>query len=337
MEPLVVNSHALYELIVHPHFNDMMEGFTGYYNGTLGEFTVFNKVSLAKGTPIIDIFTKTNILQRKDASCKTNWKQVAKGSTRRITIDELYSAVEDCQEEFYVGCLKDFRNKNPKFREITLDFFKKITGMDIATNSYFGDVTRPENSEFSLNKYDGIVTKYQKYITGANEYSPQVGTAIPSGVTPAQAFAVFNDAFKRRTRVMRGSMKTDLGFYADEDLAMALSDYYASIGENNGQVGYYVNGIPTLRFKGVPIFVEETWNPILSELNGDDPAHLLIFTLRGNFIFGTNDEYGGGATMNQGLRIWWSEDDEVWRYKMHLAAGTEIASPQNTVISMTEL
>lgn len=316
----------------------MMAGFTGYYNGTLQEFTVFNKVSLAKGTPIIDIFTKTNILQRKDASCKTNWKQVAKGSTRRITVEELYSAVEDCQEEFYVGCLKDFRNRNPKFREITLDFFKKITGMDIATNSYFGDVTRLENSEFSLNKFDGIFTKYAQYLAGTNnDYKPQVGAVIPSGVTPAQAWAVFNDAFDRRTRVMRGSMKSDLGFYVDEDLARGLSKYYASIQENVGQINQYVNGLPTLNFEGIPVFVEPTWNPILSALNGDAPAHALILTLRGNFIFGTNDEYGGGATLSQGLRIWWSEDDEVWRYKMHLVAGTEIASPMNSVLSMTDI
>ncbi|RYZ84157.1 MAG: hypothetical protein EOP04_18570, partial [Proteobacteria bacterium] len=169
MEPLIVNSHALYELIIHPHFNDMMANFTGYYSGTLNEFTVADEVSLGKGMPIIDIFTKTNILQRKDASCKTNWKQIAKGSTRRIYIDELYSAVEDCQEEFYTGCLKDFRNKNARFREITLDFFKKITGMDIATNSYFGDVTRLENATYSLNKFDGVFTKYQKYITAGGD------------------------------------------------------------------------------------------------------------------------------------------------------------------------
>lgn len=337
MEPLIVNSHALYELIVHPHFNDLMAGFTGYYNGTLQEFTVFNKVSLAKGTPIIDIFTKTNILQRKDASCKTNWKQIAKGSTRKVTVDELYGATEDCQEEFYVGCLKDFRNKNSMFKDITLNFFKKIIGMDIATNSYFGDVTRQENDEFSINKFDGIFTKYADYIAGEKQYKPVVLGAIPSTVTPAQAYAIFDEAFQKRTRVMRGQLKTDLGFYVDENLAEALQKYYASIQEKNGEIGYYVDGIPTLKFRGVPIYVEPTWTPVLESLNDGNDAHALIFTLRNNFIFGTNDEYGGGASLNQGLRVWWSEDDEVWRYKMHLCAGTEIASPQNTVFAITNI
>lgn len=337
MEPLIVKSHALYDLIIHPHFNDMMAGFTGYYNGTLNEFTVANEVSLAKGQPIIDIFTKTNILQRKDASCKTNWKQIAKGSTRKIVIDELYSAVEDCQEEFYVGCLKDFREQSSRFREITLDFFKKITGMDIQANSYFGDVTRVENSEFSLNKFDGIFKKYEGYIAGGGDLAPKLGSAIPANCTPSQAWAAFEDAFNKRTTVMRNQLKTDLGYFVDERLAEQLSNYYASIGENNGEVGYYVNGIPTLKHRGIPVYVEPVWGPILENLNNGTTAHAMILTLRGNFIFGTNKNYGGGASMNQGLRIWWSEDDEVWRYKMHLAAGTDIVSPQNSVISLTEI
>jgi hypothetical protein len=337
MQPLIVNSHALYELIVQPHFNDMMEGFTGYYNGTLSEFTVFNKVSLAKGTPIIDIFTKTNILQRKDASCKTNWKQIAKGSTRKITVDEIYSAVEDCQEEFYQGCLKDFRNQSPMFRNIILDFFKKAVGMDVATNSYFGDISRADTDEFSLNKFDGIFTKYAEYIAGANQYSPVVLGAIPSVITPTDAYNIFDSAFQKRTRVMRHQLKTDLGFYVDENLAEALEKYYASIQEKNGQIGYYVNGVPELKFRGVPVFVEPTWTPVLESLNGGNPAHAMIFTVRQNFIFGTNDTYGGGANLNQGLRVWWSEDDEVWRYKMHLCAGTEIASPHNTVFAITNI
>lgn len=340
MERLIINSQAFYDLIIHPSFTGLGEGFTGNYSGTLNEFTVDDEVSLAKGNTIVDIFSKRNILQRKDNSCKTNWSQIAKGSTRKITVDELYGAVEDCQEEFYRGCLADFRNQSPKFRDMILSFFKKAMWADLASNSYFGDLTRPADSTgtWSWNKYDGLFVKYAKYIDNGGDLKPVVLSAIPGGdISPSDAYGIFNEAYKKQTAEMNSQMLGDKAFYVNNALAQALYDYYISIGANAGNIGYIENGMPALKFKGIPVFVEPTWDPILSLLNGGTAAHALVLTIRGNFIFGTNKNYGGGKDLNQALRVWWSDDDEVWRYKMHLAAGVEIASPQNSVLALTNV
>lgn len=340
MEPLIIPSHALYELIIHPNFNDIAKDYTGSYNGTLNEFTVYDEVSLSNGTSILDIFSKRNNLQRKDASCKTNWKQIAKGSARKITIDELYGATEDCQEEFYQGCLKDFAEFNPRFRRMILEFFKSSIRTDIASNSYFGDISRSgdPNNQWSWNVFDGIFVKYAKYIEKGGDLAPIVLNAIPSGnISGADAYAIFKEAYEKQPFILQGESSANKAFYVSWDLANGLKNYYQQVGMNGGIIGYIMNGIPTLMFEDIPVFVEPIWKPILTQLNGGVTAHALILTLRGNFIFGTNKNYGGGKDKKQSLRVWWSEDDEVWRYKMHLAAGTEIASPQNSVLALTEI
>lgn len=340
MAALSINNEAVYEIIIHPNFNTIAEDYTGSYRGTLSEFTIYDKVSLAKGTPIVDIFSKRNILQRKDRGCKLNWTKLAEVSARKITIDELYGATENCQEEFYQGCLKDFREHNDKFEEMIIDFFIEANRMDLASNSYFGDITRPSDPEgqWSWNIYDGIFTKYAKYIEEGGDLAPVVLNAIPSGKIPGPvAYEIFKEAYEKQTYILQSESSANKAFYVDWDLANGLRNYYQQIGINGGIIGYIMNGIPSLMFEEIPVFVEPIWKPILTQLNGGVEAHALILTLRGNFIFGTAKNYGGGETLDEALRVWWSNDDEVWRYKMHLAAGTEIASPQNSVLALTEI
>lgn len=328
----------MFELLVQPMFADILPTFTGAYNGTLSEFQVMDNVSLSRGTPLVELFGKGNILKRKEASCKTDWSNVATSGARKITITELYGAVEDCQEEFYQGCLKDFREMSPKFRALILEYFRKIMYLDLAVNSYFGDVTRAGDTQnrYSWNAYDGIFTKIASYIiTGRIPAGQHV--SIPAGdITPADAYALLQDMYDRQDEIMDTEADSNKAFYVNKKLAKAYERYLQSVG--NGSccgVEYIQNGIPTLSFEGIPIYVEPLWDSVLKALNGGTQAHAAILTLRGNFIFGTDKSYGGGPNLNQGLRVWWSDDDEVWRYKMYLAAGTELIAPQHMVVGTT--
>lgn len=336
LKPLIVSSHALYDLIIQPNFADIVGDYTGSYSGVLSEFRVIDNVSLVKGTPLIDLFAKGNILKRKDRSCLTDWSSIARGSNRRITVDELYGAVQNCEEEFYDGCLKDFRDKNPMFKTIVLDFFKKLLSLDIAVNSYFGDVTRLSDTDplnpVSWNAYDGIFTKYAYYITNGTIPAGQTGTIATGAISAANAYALLQNMYSKQDNILKMQANSDKAFYVNKGIADAYEDYLISTGANSCcGVQYIQNGIPTISFKGIPIFVEPLWDTILYKLEGAI-AHTAVLTLRQNWAFGTNKSYGGGANLNQGLRIWYSEDDEVWRYKSHLVAGTEIVAPQHTVI-----
>lgn len=342
MEPLIVDSHALYELMIQPHFQDLVPEFNGSYSGALNEFTLMDEVSLSRGTPIMDITPQGNFLKRKDKGCKTDWSKVASTSDRRIHVDKLYGAVEDCEDEFYQGCLQDFYDQAPKFRDIVLSIFKKGMGLDLAVNSYFGDVGRAaeDTGKWNWNTFDGVFTKIANYVADSTIPASQVLGALVSGaVSPSVAYGYFQSAFDKRSPMMRAMSSTEQGYYVNYDLAIGLWRYYKSLGiEQERTIDIYQQGIPALRFEGIPVYVEPLWDTILKMLNGGTTAaHALVLTLRGNWIFGTNKDYGGGKDRKQALRVWWSEDDEVWRRKMHLTAGTEIAVPEHTVFGVTNV
>lgn len=337
---LTLDPAAFYDLIVQPSFADIEPGANNYPD-TLNEWVVMDNVSLVRGQTMIDVFKKQNFLKRKERSCKTVWSTVGTTSNRKLVVDELYGAVEDCQEEFYEGCAKDFRDNPALFRQIAFNIFKGGIRMDALSNCYFGDVARADdpNEVWSWNKFDGIVVKIGEYIDDDTIPDAQVMDALPSGaITPAQAALALQEAYDKRSALMKTILETDLAFYVDQAFAEAYEAYLISTGVNTSVgVELLMNGVPSLKFKRIPIYVERTWNPILSALNGGDEGHMCILTIRGNFVFGTNTKYGGGKDLNQALRIWWSDDDEVWRTKMHMVAGTQLRSPQHVVFGTTDL
>lgn len=339
MKKLTLTAQALFLFVVQPHFMDLLPNFNGTYHGTLQEFTLVDEVSMMKGTPILDLFKKSNILRRKDAACEVDWSKLARSGNRRITVDEIYGATKICEVEFYQGCLKDLNEGNVRFRDFILDFFRGAIGQDIATNAYFGDVARPSDDEFSWNIFDGVLTKIKYYLELDNpDYKPTVAGSIPEGtLTPALAFAVFQAAEDAQTMQMENLADEQKMFIVDYDLAKGLWRYYQSIGEKSGDINIYQNGQPSLRFNGIPVFVEPTFKPVLRKLNGGVQAHSCILTIRKNFIWATNKYFNKNLTEGKALKVWYDEHDFHWKYLMELVAGTEINSPKDIVILQTDL
>ncbi len=331
---------AFYDLVVQPSFADIKPGDT-MYPDTLHLFEIVDNVSLANGMSMIDVFQKQNFTRRKDRSCKTVWSQVGTTGSRKLTVTELYSATEFCQEEFYAGDLRDLRDQPEIFRNITFDILKRGTRMDMLTNVYFGDVSRADdaNKVWNWNSYDGAVRKITEYIADSTIAAGQVMTALPSGsITPTQAYNALEDAYNRRTDIMDSMLEEDLAFTVDRKFAEAYQKYLIATGTPSNIAPMLLqNGIPVLNYLGIPIYVEKTWNPILSALNSGTEAHMCILTINGNFVFGTDKKYGGGANLDQAVRVWYSEDDDIWRMKQHMVAGVQMRAPQHTVFGITSI
>src|SRR5690606_14084426 len=164
-ETFSIPSLQFHESIIAPAFQDLVPEETPY-TGTLREFTLMDNIITKRD--IIDIKRQKNILQRRDASCDLNYKKIAKANTRSITVDELYAAVQHCKNEFYQGCLRDWRNQDPVFGGKILPWFRQAVATDIASNSYFGDIERPTitGGEWSTNQYDGIFKWIAAYYAG---------------------------------------------------------------------------------------------------------------------------------------------------------------------------
>ena len=346
MKQLVFDPGYFFKYIIQPAFPDLAPDFSGVFRGMLREFMVMDNVSMGIGSPIIDAWRRGNILQRKGSTCKTNWLTLATTTNRKIYVQEVYAAVEDCQTTFYQGAWQDFMDQSKVFRDFVTKWFREAIALDIMSNAYFGDVTREDdpNGVWNWNKYDGIVTKIANYHGNDNggKLGPVVTDALPSGVmTPQEAADALEMMFAQRTSLMK-AMAMDLSFTIDYDWATAYQQYLinTSQGSNNAP-DYIQNGIPVMSYKGIPIYVNRAWGPILQALNlvggVETQAHMGTLTLDNNFVWGTNKKYGGGPNMDQAYRVWYSNDFDVWRNKADFVAGTEIVSPQNLVFSITNL
>lgn len=335
-ETFSIPSLAFHEAIIQPAFADIIpQGFP--YTGTLNEFTLMDDVVSKR--PIVDIRRVQNILQRRDASCDINYKKVVGATTRQISVEEVYGATQFCRNEFYKGCLKDWRNNDPLFGNKILPFFQSAVLIDVASNSYFGDVERvvAVNAQWSSNIFDGVFKWIKRYISAGVIPAGQT-MAIADGTdftaNPTLAYNVIKGLYDRQSVLMYNFEDGQKAFYVSKEIARGYEDYLIGAGVTNGYITDLQTGIKTLAYKGIPILEEKIWTPIITEIKGS-AGYAAVLTLRGNFVFATDKEYGEGEDGKTALEVWYEKKDMQWYYRLFLKAGTQIALPEFVVVAMT--
>ncbi|WP_313215014.1 hypothetical protein [Soonwooa sp.] len=333
-ERFTVGPKSYYEVLVKPHFADFIPD--GPYNGTLGEFSVMDDVS-SKRT-IVDILGARNILKRRDASCNIVFSPVGKASIRKIETDPIYAATKHCENEFYQGCLEDFRNKDPKFRDYILDFFLKAIKVDIDSNAYFGDIDRANDSNgvWNWNTFDGIFKHYADYISKGLIPANQTSAFNDGAITPQDAYNYLKWAWGNQDIFLKHLPDNMKAFYVSQSIYDAYEDYLIATGTTGGNTTVLQTGFKTLSFKRIPVLPEPTWNPIMNALNGGTEAHAVVLTIRGNFVFATDKTYGEATPEGvKSLMVWYNQDEFTWKYANFMKAGTGIAYPEHSVIGLT--
>ncbi|MVT11381.1 hypothetical protein [Chitinophaga tropicalis] len=331
-----IDSLSFFEAVIQPAFADIVP--TGFpFQGTLNEFTIMDNVVSKR--PIIDIRRVQNILQRRDGSCDINYKKVVGATTRQIAVEEVYGATQFCRNEFYQGCLKDFRANDPLFGNKILPFFQGAVNVDIASNAYFGDVDRisPVNAQWSTNIFDGIFKWIKKYITGGVIPAGQTiaiadGTDYTTNATAA--YNLLNSMYNKQPVLMDAFLDSQKAFYVSKDIASGYEDYLISTGTQAQGYTLLANGIKQLSFKGIPVLVENIWKPIIAEIKGS-LGHAAILTLRGNFVFATDKNYGEGEDGKTALEVWYEKKEMQWYYRIFMKAGTQIGLPEFNVIALS--
>lgn len=337
-ETFSFSSTEFFEGVIQPAFQDLIPQ-QDPFTGTLNEFRLMDNVVTTR--TIFDIKRTRNILQRRNATCELIYKQIAGASTRTISVDELAAATTLCKHEFYQGCLKDFRNGDPLFGDKILPYFQSATIADVTSNAYFGDISRTENpnAEWSTTKFDGIFKWIRQYYASGDIPASQ-GMTIPATdfvANPLAAFNVLSSMYHKQNEFMRAQPNTEKAFYVDQGV---LDGYLLYLQQTTGTsavgVEQYTNGITTYAFNGIPIYVEPVWGPILYELYGAN-SHAAVLTIRRNFIFGTDKNYGEDGEdgeMNHALNVWYERKDMQWYYQMFLKAGTQIGLPKMIVFAL---
>jgi hypothetical protein len=339
MKQFSIPSLAFFTYIIAPAFGDQAVSATGF-QGTLNEFTLMDNVVSSR--PIIDIRRAQNIMQRRDASCDIVYKNLMSTTNRKITTTEIYGAVKFCKNEFYQGCLKEFRANDPLFGNKILPYFRSAINTDLTTNAYFGDVDRvpANNAAFSTDLFDGIFKWLKKYTTAGVIPAGQT-ISIANGTdftaTPATAFTVIKGLYDKQPLLMKTFTNDQLAFYVSPELLAGYEDYLVATGAGNTQ---YIDDIATGRkvptYKGIRILAEPLWTPVITELKGAS-GYAAILTVRGNFVFGTDRSYGedDGSGTDKALIIWYDQEHFTWKYTMFLKAGTQIALPEFVVYALS--
>lgn len=337
LTPFRVDPLSFHEMVIMPNFGDVIDDETGSVTIPSMEEGDWMVVDSPKHrVPVIDVFGGTNLIKRRDATCKLIYSPVARLANRWITDENLYAATEDCQEEFYQGCFEDYTNKDwEAFGRNVMPMMEKGVATDLYTNKYFGDLTRQSdpNGLISWNKFDGIWAHYFNYVAEGVVDTP---IAIPGGaITPADAYAVLAGLYAGQDQLLDAFDDADKAYFVDKAIYDAYGDWLIS-GSNNGAISLtdLQAGRARLYFRGIEVKWKK-WNGILKQLNGGTAAHAAILTLRGNFLYKTDSTYGGGPMRNEAVRVYYSEDDDVWRRKIYMRGGTQVAAPQHSVLAIT--
>jgi hypothetical protein len=341
-ETYSIDSLAFHAAVIHPAFADIIPaGFP--FKGLLNEFTLMPNV--VTKAPIIDIRRTANILQRRDASCDIIYKKVFGATTRQISVEEIYGATQFCRNEFYQGALKDWRAKDELFGNKILPFFQAALSMDIASNAYFGDVDRVglPTDTWSTTVFDGVFKWINNYINAGLIPSDQTAAIADDADFkgtggPALAFALIKNLFDSQPILMNSFPDTDKAFYVSKEIAQAYRDYLsATAASGGGYIDLIVNGVPQkqLAYQGIPVLVEDIWTAVITQIKGS-AGYAAVLTLRGNFVFATDETYGEGEDGHTALEVWYEKKDMTWYYRLFLKAGTQIALPEFIVVAMTE-
>jgi hypothetical protein len=333
---IVITGPNFFELILKPNFGDLLKG-KDVRNGYFGEFLVMDDVSSER--KIIDIRRVKNILRRRDASCKTEFASIAKAGLRKISVTEIGGGIQLCEEELYQGCLRDWEAGKPEFVDNIIDYFKEAIATDLMTAMYFGDTSLPMNTDqddFNVNVFDGVFTQYNKYVAAGIVKSGQTFN-IPAGTISANNAKLYlENLYSKQDSLMKVMLNSEKAFYIDQAWADAYEDYLIASGTGDSKsVNYVQDGIAVRAYKGIPIFVNPFFNPVLNQIV-EDGAHFGFLTLRGNLVFATDKKYGTGPNRNQALVVWYDYDEDTWKYKTVLRAGTQVALPEHTTLALPE-
>ena len=335
IEPL-----KFFDAIVHPSFTDVLPPGQGQLDGVMQDFMIMDNVPNKR--PIIDIRKQYNFLAGRSKSCDIIYKQIGNTGLRDIETLELFGATKTCKHEFYQGALKDFASKDMEtFGDKITPFFQDAIRTDVASNAWFGNINRAATTSFSTNAYQGIVTWIQHYVTAgtiaAAQTYIQAATDYRVAAGYAAAYAAIDNAYAKQTELMHNLPGLDKVIYCDEATLAGYNGYLRTLGTTSEVIDVMFAG--SIRrvnaYNGIPIVVVPIWGAVLSDILGAGYHHMVILTIRNNFIFATDKGYGEGPNNDQALTIFYEPLYLSWYWQAFLKAGVQIALPEFIVFGIS--
>lgn len=328
---------AMFEVIVHPAFTSLVGPGDGVMDGVLGDFNVIDNCPNRR--PIIDITPKFNIMQREDTSCEILYKRIGTTALRYVETTQMYGATQQCKHEFYQGALRDFHNNREVFEDKITPFFLNATRTDLATNCWFGDVTRTQTAAqtFSTTVFDGIwkwISVYSGNLLPAAQIFTPATTDYRNPAHYVDAFNAIDAAWRAQSVLMRAYPNANKVIYCDEATLDGFTEYFKLLGTTSDViVSWMEKDTKFMSYHGIPIVVVPLWEPVLNldiyPVVANTYHHAVLLTIRGNFMFATDKTYSGDTEGDgSSLIIFYRQLNRSWYYQQFLLGGTQIFVPE---------
>lgn len=334
------------------------EDFNYTYNGTLLT-EVFFKPSTA--TPALsDMFriipgsdSKIQIPtlgnMSKIIAAGDNCNRVATGTgidlgNQTVTLSKVKMYMEQCSEEFEGSIgnilaeefLKDGNAINDiggtQIQSIINRVLEDALRRDIFNLVCFGD---SNDADAFYGIMDGYITTLlaNDGPVGGSGYCVQRAADLGTGALAADAAitameAAYNDADSTLDQIPENQKY----FQATRSVFNNLLKSYESTSTGSDlQVTMQMEGVPNVRYRGVPVKKISEWDNALSDaanpLNGT-VEHLLVYTTKENHVLGVQNQ----SDLNK-IDGWYSKDDDVYKFASKMRAGYNYVHCDQTVIA----
>lgn len=331
------------------------ENFDYTYNGTLLT-EVFFKPSTA--TPALsDLFriipgsdqkiqipTLANLSRIIAAGDNCNRASTGSGiniTNQTVDLSKIKMFLQECAEEFQGSMgsvlseqwLKDGVDINDisgtELLRIIDAKIEEALRLDLFDAVSFGDSSDPD-AVYGI--FDGLWTTLIANSGSGDSYCVQRTSTFGTGALSAgDALAAVQAANEGASAILDQIPENQKAFYVTRSVWDNLYNSYSSVSTGSDlQVGYTQDGIPNLRYKGIPVVKISRWDQSLADANNPlngTYEHLLLYTTRENHVLGVQNQ----ADLNR-VRGWYSLDDDVYNFDSKMRVGYNYVHCDLTVI-----
>ena len=182
----------------------------------------------------------------------------------------------------------------------------------------FGDTL---DADADWNQLDGLWTTLIANSGGGASYCVnRTGSFGTGSLAAGKALAELKAAYEGADAILDEIPNNLKAFYVTRSVYDNLVSSYESVSTGSDlQVGYQIDGVPFVRYRGVDVVKISAWDQYLADSTSplfSTTRHLILYTTKENHVLGVENS----ADLNR-IRGWYSLDDDKYYFDSKMRVG----------------
>lgn len=252
-----------------------------------------------------------------------------------VTVDKIRMRLTQCAEDFEgsVGSILseqwlkdgvDINDISGTELQRTIDrLLEDAIRRDLFRLASFGDKA---DADTDYNFVDGL---WKVLIAGVGTDINRAATLGTGALSAGEALAALKSCYEDADPILDRSKAT---FVVTRSVLDNLVTSYESISTGSDlQVSWQVDGIPNVRYRGVPVKEVPAWDVMLQDAANPLNTvadHLILYTVKENHVLGVQN----ASDLNR-IKGWYSDDDDNYKFAAKMRMGYNYVHPDMTVIA----